>query len=316
MTRWLNILVVFALFGGRVVAQDILAGDIFLEHMTGDSFKAKVKLYTRTSANVNRDTMIIYWGDATIDTLVASEQVIGQDVSLYSYMGTHTYPGQGTYTVYVQDSFRIDSIENIPNSITTSFYLENVLVIDVINGYNTTPAFSWLPVDFTINNTLYQYNSGAIDADGDSLSYMLAPSSATGSYLPNDITVDSVTGTITWDKPQVMGKYAVLLGIREWRNAVNIGTTYREMLIDVKYPAGIDEQDRARKLQVYPNPAHSELYIKGNFDVPATIVLYDLTGRKVLSQHITSNQPINISALAKGLYVWQIGSERGKLILE
>lgn len=81
-----------------------------------------------------------------------------------------------------------------------------------------------------------------------------------------------------------------------------------------------DVKEKEMGITVYPNPAKEIINIKGNFDVPATIELYDIAGRKVLSQHITSNQHINISYLAKGLYVWQIknpdASVRGKVVVK
>ncbi len=70
------------------------------------------------------------------------------------------------------------------------------------------------------------------------------------------------------------------------------------------------------EFNLFPNPTSGKFTIEGNFDVPATFELFDITGRAVLTQSINSSQPINISHLAKGLYVCKIGSERGKLILE
>lgn len=82
-----------------------------------------------------------------------------------------------------------------------------------------------------------------------------------------------------------------------------------------------EEITEANGIMVYPNPAHSELYIEGNFDVPATFELYDITGRKVLSQSINSNQPININQLSKGLYLYLLNADnkaiaRGKVVIE
>ena len=71
------------------------------------------------------------------------------------------------------------------------------------------------------------------------------------------------------------------------------------------------------QITVYPNPARSQLSIKGNIDIPATFELYDITGRKV-KQEAVGNGSIDVSSLAKGLYVWQIKtpdvSVRGKFI--
>lgn len=43
-------------------------------------------------------------------------------------------------------------------------------------------------------------------------------------------------------------------------------------------------------ISIHPNPAKEIINIKGNFDVPATFELYDITGRKVLQQPVSSNQ--------------------------
>ena len=40
--------------------------------------------------------------------------------------------------------------------------------------------------------------------------------------------------------------------------------------ITVTPPVGMTEQTPATQIGIYPNPARSELYIKGSFDIPAT----------------------------------------------
>lgn len=72
---------------------------------------------------------------------------------------------------------------------------------------------------------------------------------------------------------------------------------------------------------IYPNPASGHFYIQGNFALPATIELYDLTGRQVSLQSVTSNrQRVDVSQLAEGLYVYQLLSDgkvaRGKVVIE
>ena len=100
------------------------------------------------------------------------------------------------------------------------------------------------------------------------------------------------------------------------------GCTAKDSITPDTVPiVGIDgtrQRPQGELVTIYPNPAHSQLYIKGSFDVPASFELYDIMGRIVLSQSIHSNQPINISQLSKGLYVYQIKtpdvSVRGKFI--
>jgi uncharacterized repeat protein (TIGR01451 family) len=62
--------------------------------------------------------------------------------------------------------------------------------------------------------------------------------------------------------------------------------------------------------KVYPNPAHSYIYVKveGRFSYR----FYDIAGQLVLTQANIYNQAlINTSILAKGLYILQIKTEKG-----
>lgn len=73
--------------------------------------------------------------------------------------------------------------------------------------------------------------------------------------------------------------------------------------------------------KVFPNPATNEFTITGNFALPAVLELYDMMGRKVHRQAVTSNkQQVNVGNLAGGLYIYRLISGgkagRGKIILE
>ncbi|HHB78550.1 MAG TPA: T9SS type A sorting domain-containing protein [Saprospiraceae bacterium] len=68
-------------------------------------------------------------------------------------------------------------------------------------------------------------------------------------------------------------------------------------------------------LLVYPNPAQD--YIQ--FDLPTqsgqvSLELIDLSGRVVLTQKITHQEPIDISFLPKGVYGYRVMGRNGVLI--
>lgn len=72
---------------------------------------------------------------------------------------------------------------------------------------------------------------------------------------------------------------------------------------------------------IYPNPAIESFIIRSNFNLPAFIELYDITGRLAHRQQVTSNmQQISVQGLAPGLYVYRLQSKgreaRGKIIIE
>jgi hypothetical protein len=62
-------------------------------------------------------------------------------------------------------------IVNMDNSVNTPFYVETVIIIDPFFGCNNTPVLLNPPIDDACVGVTYLHNAGAIDADGDSLSY-------------------------------------------------------------------------------------------------------------------------------------------------
>ncbi len=73
-------------------------------------------------------------------------------------------------------------------------------------------------------------------------------------------------------------------------------------------------------ITIYPNPTIGLITITGTFDDPATLELYDITGRKVTKHMITGNNyQLNISHLLKGFYIYELSTGKpeyltGKLV--
>ena len=67
---------------------------------------------------------------------------------------------------------------------------------------------------------------------------------------------------------------------------------------------GIFETKRTDKIVIFPNPTHNSFVI--NFDEIASIKLYDMLGKEVLTQAVNGKTEINISHLPKGIYNVQI----------
>jgi len=73
---------------------------------------------------------------------------------------------------------------------------------------------------------------------------------------------------------------------------------------------GINEAIVKEKITIHPNPTSGKFTVQGT---ESTIQVYDLFGRLVLE---TPNKQADMSSYPAGIYIWQIGSERGKLVLE
>jgi hypothetical protein len=76
------------------------------------------------------------------------------------------------------------------------------------------------------------------------------------------------------------------------------------------WPANVGLQSIQTHLshQFYPNPAASHVQITYQHHQPATLVIYSTTGQMVQQYAITSSTNIDISALANGLYFYEITS--------
>jgi len=74
--------------------------------------------------------------------------------------------------------------------------------------------------------------------------------------------------------------------------------------------SGVGESDLTN-LVIYPNPASSYFTIDlGNSLEAASVELYDVQGRLVLSTHITSNDKVSVTKLEEGIYIFKIISNK------
>ena len=93
------------------------------------------------------------------------------------------------------------------------------------------------------------------------------------------------------------------------KNAGKIATC----AVTVLAPLGIDELT-TKTISVYPNPVKDVLYIGGFNGVGKDIRIVDITGRQISAQK--SNGTVNVSNLAKGVYIISIDNQNAKFIKE
>lgn len=112
-----------------------------------------------------------------------------------------------------------------------------------VPGPNSSPRFTTIPTPFYCVNVPQQYNQGAVDANNDSLGYLLsAPLEPTGtaayvagfsptnpiSYVPNTFTFSQLTGQLNFT-PNISQKSLVVNKVNEYRNGVKVGSASREL---------------------------------------------------------------------------------------
>jgi len=223
------------------------AGEITYKHITGLTYEITIVTYTFTPSPANRIEMEVLWGDGSSSIIPLLEPPIKypNNIQRNVYGGLearHTYSAPATYIISVEDPNRNYGVLNIPNSVNIPFYTETELVINPFLGINNSPVLLNPPFDNGCVNQLYVHNPGAYDVDGDSLCYQLIACKGAGGLpipgysLPlasNIFAIDSYSGDVIWDKPELQGEYNIAILITEWRNGFKIGSIIRDMQINI-----------------------------------------------------------------------------------
>jgi gliding motility-associated-like protein len=255
-------LLLFALlFSAEILASHVRAGDITARRLPGAglTYEFTILIYTDDEGVPPDEAVEVNFGDGSPSVMVPrlSSRSLGNLTTENVYRTTYTFAGPGEFRVGVFIRNRNDAVVNIPNSFNTPFYVESVFLISPFLGFNSSPVLTNAPVDFlACVGRVYIHNPGAVDADGDSLSYRFTISKrAAGRNVdvyyplnqvpgvnaltedrsgPATLTLDPIKGDLIWNAPLQPGEYNVAFFVDEWRNGVRIGSVNRDMQIIVR----------------------------------------------------------------------------------
>ncbi len=250
-----------------VFATHIRAGEITASLISCQnySFNLSVTLYTDLRSTVQPGGGEINFGDGVIIPFEVGNpdyfQDLGDNIGFSIFYVQHTFPGPGVYKISYREFNRNANIVNMDNSVNTPFYVETVIIIDPFLGCNNTPILVNPPVDDACTGVMFLHNAGAVDADGDSISYEFTIPNQDQNVpvvnyrFPDDhdianydaknedktgpasFTLDIKTGDIVWDAPGGEGQYNWAWKIIEWRKIggewYELGYVVRDMQVTV-----------------------------------------------------------------------------------
>lgn len=236
------------------------AGEITYTYLGGRTYEVTITTYTRGSVQADRCTLELFWGDNSSSILnrvngpqgscfpARMGDNLGGDVQKNIYVGTHTYSNDGIYEVSFEDPNRNAGINNIPQSVSVPFFIKSELAVSSGITTNRSPILTNPPIDDGCLNRRFEHNPGAVDLDGDSLSFELVPTRGAGgatiptTYDPNvvqdEVRIDSVNGDLYWDVPKNVGQFNFAIEIAEWRRNgagqwVKIGYVIRDLQVNI-----------------------------------------------------------------------------------
>ncbi len=267
-TLFLLMVFVLALSGSSFVrATHIRAGEITAVLKSCQNYTYQIILtgYTDLSSDVVFGGGKIYFGDGTFEEYPVGEfdyyADLGDEIAINVYYKTHTFPGPGVYLMTYTEANRNPNIANMDNSIQTQFHVETLIIIDPFLGCNNTPTLLNPPIDAGCIGVSFLHNAGAIDQDGDSISYEftipkqdldvpvinyrfpdehdIANYNATNEDKtgPATFSLDQKSGDVIWDAPGGEGEYNIAFKIIEWRKIAGewyqLGFVVRDMQVIV-----------------------------------------------------------------------------------
>lgn len=226
----------------------IRGGYISAKRIEGYRYEFLLTIY-RDSNSPIFDSINKLYPDASISAelsspVIASQLIPEKETEVLTYRYEYTYNAPGVYTAYHYQLFRNLGILNMDFSGSTTFYVETKVIIDPFLALNQSPVVTKAAVDIASIGSVYRYNPGAFDPDGDSISFQLIPSRqfipSQGSGFPANVSnyrdpavraggLDSAglvpaylqlnqkTGDLIWNVPRLAGEYNTAVKIIEWR---------------------------------------------------------------------------------------------------
>ena len=135
MRKNLLFVIFFAGFFLQIFATHQRAGEITYKAISELKYEFTIVTYTYTPSPADRPELTIRWGDGTSGVIPRTQKInLPNNISRNVYAGAiHIYPGQGTYTVSVEDPNRNYGVLNIPNSVNVPAHS-----VSVKNAVNKT----------------------------------------------------------------------------------------------------------------------------------------------------------------------------------
>ncbi len=224
---------------------------------------------------------IVSTGCGTTNTTCAGGNIFG--FQEWWYQDTVSLTTAGVWRFWVAISARNPTFTHPQQS--DNLYIEAKLDNQSAPG-NSGPFFTFKPVPYLCATQTYNYNNGAIDPDGDSLSYasvtpqngntgctsgpgngpiVLNPAfpayNANTNPMPNTaFNVNPTTGLVTINPSQV-DAYVLTIEIKEWRNGINVGTVFRDIQVavvtcNIQYPTSLLNTTTAYNLTLDPTTSY------------------------------------------------------------
>lgn len=243
------------LCSNNLFATHLRGGELIYEYISGNTYRFTIVTCNDPDGIAPADFLSVDFDDGTSllnAPLINGPFGTGSFVEAI-YQIDHTFTGDGYYTIRTSVENRNEDILNITASGDQSACFETLLVINSFaRPYNNSVYFeNGVCPEIACVGQEYCFNPLAVDPDGDSLYYSLvipkgylSPGGSIGdcadlSYSsPNvvgggNLSINSTTGSICWDSPNVAGEYVFVVRVDEYFKGFHVGYVIRDIQLTV-----------------------------------------------------------------------------------
>ena len=223
----------------------------------------------------------------------------------------------------VTDTFFLEGVKNYNNGKLTPIQFSTSFF--TLSSYDEDAKFNSKLNDSYFDNGIFHFDASAYDPNGENVAYYLLDNFDFGEFeqyysVPvgtDTLRMDTVSGKMTWNRPNMPGKYLVYFGystsftpVPSWYSV----EMKRYMIIEVK-PEDIvsttEYQTLKSAINIYPNPTRGSLYLSiKSFDCGSEgkLTIYNALGQGLIFEPVYNpqniiNKEIDISKLPPGVYL-------------
>lgn len=204
-----------------------------------NSCEATIVTISGQGNNWPDQTAYLEWGDSTGSSITLDTSFVLENGLLENhYSATHVYSGPGEYLLTFEDPNWTSDIVNIPNSINVPLFTQSLVVIPDSFISKRSPKTQKFEIHKANLNQKFSLNL-SMEGSSDNLRYLLKrPRSMNGVdingyFIPNGVTIDSLSGLFEWESPENPGRYAFGFLVYECNGDMITSTTEVQLTVQV-----------------------------------------------------------------------------------
>ncbi len=195
------------------------------------------------------------------------------------------------------------------------------ILTDDLNALYSSIESSNIPAYYHLNDSMA---TGSYESAAEMLS-LITPANIVEEYMSitSNIYLNSLdtNGRLQLsDDNRIILEDIITYPYKEYGFGVHIAQALLDTMITESYDLeeGYDERlSQSKTINIYPNPAQSELFFQTNFDFNGDLTIYNMEGNPVIqSKGINQDSSVNISFLPSGVYFIKLIQEGETIFID